>query len=245
MATLAQDAASGKVRGIRSRDGEGAASNKSADGVFAAVLSFRGSAMPMPHRSLLRFSPFAVGLCLMTLAGSSALASGGGISRTDPASQAAPDPSSSSQNEEPDLTTCPKGQVWSVKRKACIRMRGDILPDDELADYAYALAKAGRYDEALAVLDTMHDPNTAEALNYRGYATRKLGRTDEGIGYYLRSVALAPRYAQVREYLGEAYLIKGRRDLATEQLETIETLCGTGCEPYRDLSAAIGKAPGL
>lgn len=143
------------------------------------------------------------------------------------------------------MTTCPKGQVWSVKKKACVRMRSDVLPDDDLADYAYALAKASRYDEALEVLDRMRDPNTAEALNYRGYATRKLGRTDEGIGYYLRAIALAPRYPQVREYLGEAYVIKGRLDLANEQLATIKTLCGTDCEPYRDLSDAIGKAPSL
>jgi hypothetical protein len=31
------------------------------------------------------------------------------------------------------------------------------------------------------------------ALNYRGYATRKLGRTDEGIGYYLKSVGFKGR----------------------------------------------------
>ena len=72
-----------------------------------------------------------------------------------------------------------------------------------------ALAQDGRYDEALATLDLLQNPNTAEALNYRGYATRKLGRVDEGIGYYLQSVALDPDYTLVREYLGEAYVIKG------------------------------------
>ena len=44
---------------------------------------------------------------------------------------------------------------------------------------------------------------------------------------------------KVREYLGEAYMIKGRPDLAKAQLATIKGLCGTGCEEYRDLSAAI------
>jgi len=34
---------------------------------------------------------------------------------------------------------------------------------------------------------------------------RKLTRTDEGIGYYLKSVALDPKYPQVRGYFGEAY----------------------------------------
>ena len=68
-----------------------------------------------------------------------------------------------------------------------------------------------RYQEAIDVLDTLQKRNTPRALNYRGYATRKLGRTEEGISYYLKSVALDPEYiAQVREYLGEAYVIQGK-----------------------------------
>ena len=39
------------------------------------------------------------------------------------------------------------------------------------------------------------------------------------------SVALDPNYPQVREYLGEAYVIEGKYDLAKEQLSTIEKLC--------------------
>jgi tetratricopeptide (TPR) repeat protein len=202
--------------------------------------------MPMPCKPRFRF---AFGLCLATLA-APAFAMGGGSAsggsgRGNAESATPSGPSASSQSEDADMRTCPKGKVWSARRKACVRMRSDVLPDHALAHYAYALAKADRYAEAIDVLDLLHDPNTAEALNYRGYATRKLGRTDEGIGYYLRSIALAPRYAQVREYLGEAYVIKGRVDLAKEQLATVKTLCGTGCEPYRDLSEAIDKAPDI
>ena len=92
----------------------------------------------------------------------------------------------------------------------------------------------------------LQDPNTARALNYRGYATRKLGRTEEGIGYYLKSVALDPEYAQVREYLGEAYALQGKLDLAKQQLETIGKICGsTECEEYEDLEDAIKAAPTL
>ncbi len=141
------------------------------------------------------------------------------------------------------MTTCPKGQVWSVKLKKCLKMKADAMPDDDMANYAWVLAKADRYDESLEVLDLLHDQNTPKALNYRGFATRKLGRTDEGIGYYLKSVQLDPNYAQVREYLGEAYVIKGRVDLAKDQLNTIKTLCGTGCEEYEDLNKAIMGIP--
>ena len=95
------------------------------------------------------------------------------------------------------------------------------------------------------MLDSLKDPNTPRALNYRGYATRKLGRTDEGIGYYLKSVALDPQYPQVREYLGEAYVIEGKFDLAKDQLATIGKICGQDCEYYGELAKALEKAHAL
>lgn len=145
----------------------------------------------------------------------------------------------------PPMTVCPRGQVWVQKTNRCVRAQSGIVPDDSLTEYAYALAKAKRYSEAIDMLDLLQNPNTPRALNYRGYATRKLGRTEEGIRYYLQSVALDPHYAQVREYLGEAYVTQGKIDLAKEQLQTIKSLCGTGCEEYRDLAKAIGATPKL
>ncbi|HLW92783.1 MAG TPA: hypothetical protein VKS78_15985 [Roseiarcus sp.] len=145
-----------------------------------------------------------------------------------------------------DMTTCSRGLVWDSRHHKCLPQHGGVLPDDELADYAYALAKAERYQEALDVLDLSQNPNTPKALNYRGYATRKLGRTDEGVGYYLKSVALDPNYAQVREYLGEAYVIEGKFDLAKEQLSIIKTICGTNaCDEYDDLERALVYAHSL
>jgi tetratricopeptide (TPR) repeat protein len=145
-----------------------------------------------------------------------------------------------------DLTTCNSGQVWDRKKHKCLQRHSGVLPDSELTEYAYALAKADRFQEALDVLDSLDNPNTPRALNYRGYATRKLGRTDEGIGYYLQSVALDPQYPQVREYLGEAYVIEGKFDLAKQQLATIEKLCGSkDCEYYSDLAKALDDAHAL
>ena len=144
-----------------------------------------------------------------------------------------------------DLTTCEPGQVWDVKHHKCLQRHSGILPDAEMTEYAYALAKADLYQEAIDVLDLLQNPDTPRALNYRGYATRKLGRTDEGVSYYLKSIALDPAYPQVREYLGEAYVIQGKFDLAKDQLATIEKLCGKECEYYQDLSEALGRAHAL
>jgi tetratricopeptide (TPR) repeat protein len=139
----------------------------------------------------------------------------------------------------PTPPTCAKGQVYNAKKNACVKAERGALPDEEMTRYAYALAKQDRFQEALNVLDLLENPNTPEALNYRGFATRKLGRTEEGISFYLKSGALDPNYAQVREYLGEAYVIQGKVDLAKSQLATIKTICGSGCEEYEDLAQAI------
>ena len=144
-----------------------------------------------------------------------------------------------------DLTTCAPGMVWDAKHRKCLMRHSGVLPDPDLTEYAYALAKADRYQEAIDVLDLLGNPNTPRALNYRGYATRKLGRTDEGIGYYLKSVTLDPNYPQVREYLAEAYVIEGNDELAREQFSTIEKLCGKDCEYYEDLAEALTEAHGL
>jgi tetratricopeptide (TPR) repeat protein len=160
----------------------------------------------------------AFGFCLMT---APALADGGGGGGSN------------------DSTNCQAGEVYDARAMRCVKRQAGILPDKALAEYAYVLAKAERYGEALEVLDLMTNPNTPEALNYRGYATRKLGRVDEGIGYYLKSVALDPNYAQVREYLGEAYLVKGDMRAAKAQLQAIRRICGTVCEAYEHLQVAI------
>ncbi|RUM07254.1 tetratricopeptide repeat protein [Rhizobium chutanense] len=142
-------------------------------------------------------------------------------------------------NDSSTMPTCKKGEIYDQKTKKCVKQQSANVSDENRTDYAYSLAKDGRYEEALAMLDTVKDQNTAEVLNYRGYATRKLGRTDEGISYYLQSVKMDPQYAKVREYLGEAYVIKGQLDLAKDQLKSIKAICGTGCEEYQDLNAAI------
>ena len=187
----------------------------------------------------------AASLCLALLAtayapGALASAGGGGGGGED--QTGAQDQSKAKS----DMTTCQRGKVWDPKTHKCLAQRSGILPDDELADYAYALAKAERYQEAIDVLDLSQNPNSPKALNYRGYATRKLGRTDEGIGYYLKSVALDPNYAQVREYLGEAYVIQGKFELAKEQLTAIKAICGSNsCDEYDDLERALVYAHGL
>jgi tetratricopeptide (TPR) repeat protein len=168
----------------------------------------------------------AFGLCLTAAGPALADGGGGGDSRSDP-------------------STCKRGEAWDSRSGKCVKAERGVLPDEVLTDYAFALIKAGRYDEALAMLDLLTNPDTPVALNYRGYATRKQGRLDEGISYYLKSVVLDPQYAQVREYLGEAYLLKGETAAAKAQLQAIKQICGSVCEEYQHLAVAIADPTAL
>ena len=207
---------------------------------MTSILSHRCARLPAASFALILGAMLAGTPLAM---GAGGAGGGGGGGGGGDANKAAP---SGERDSQTDLTTCDKGKVWDAKNHKCVVKRSGVLPDPALTEYAYALAKAERYQEALDILDMLQDSNTPRAWNYRGYATRKLGRTEEGVSYYLRSVALDPNYSQVREYLGEAYVIQGKLDLAREQLQTIQKLCGsTECEEYEDLSDAINKAQNL
>ena len=138
--------------------------------------------------------------------------------------------------------TCAKGEAFVPKAGSCQPLRTGILEDNGLLAHARALADAERYDEALSTLAFLREPETAPALNLRGFATRKAGRVEEGIAHYHKALALDPDLVEAREYLGEAYLTFKRVDLAREQLAEIEKRCGKYCEAYEDLNEAIDRA---
>lgn len=133
---------------------------------------------------------------------------------------------------------CPAGQIRDGDGK-CKPAQSNAIENEARVVYGLSLAKAGRYDEALAVLATARDQNDPRVLNYTGYALRKSGRIEEGISFYMKALAADPDYVQAREYLGEAYLTLGRVDLAEEQLAEIEARCGSGCGTYFELSDRI------
>ena len=82
----------------------------------------------------------------------------------------------------------------------------------------------------------------ATALTYLGYSHRKQGKIDLGIRFYKAALAIDPNNVDTREYLGEGYVAAGRKDLARIELAKVEKLCGTSCEQYAELAAAIAGA---
>lgn len=142
-----------------------------------------------------------------------------------------------------DMIECRKGLVYDKKKKKCVPAQSGVTPDTVLTDNAYRLAKAGKPEEALTLLDMVKNQQSPTVLNYRGYATRLTGRVDEGIVFYKQALAIDPKNVLVREYLGEAYVSKGKIAMAKAQLRKIEELCGnTDCHEYADLAEEIEKA---
>ena len=135
---------------------------------------------------------------------------------------------------------CARGKVWSRSKKRCVRVKKSSgLTDDNLFEAARGFAYSGRYADALEVLALVGNADDPRVLNYKGYATRKLGRVEEGLAYYRAALRIDPDYTLVREYMGEAFLTLGQVDKAREQLAEIGKRCGTDCREYGMLDREI------
>jgi Flp pilus assembly protein TadD len=115
------------------------------------------------------------------------------------------------------------------------------MNNEELYATGYVLAKAGDYESALEFLNAGTDRKDARFLTMIGYSTRKLGKVDEGMGFYMQALAIDPNSVTTREYLGEAYLQKKDLSDAKVQLAEIQNRCGTTCESYTELNEQVAK----
>jgi len=137
--------------------------------------------------------------------------------------------------------SCQSGYVYDSNKKECVKQSS--MNDEQLYQQGRDLALAKRYEEALDVLAGVRNQTDARVLTMIGYSKRKLGNFDEGVAYYQQALAIDPNNADTREYLGEAYVETGRIDLAKAELASVQTICGTECEQYADLAAAIAGQP--
>ena len=139
---------------------------------------------------------------------------------------------------------CKTGFVYSEKAKSCVKATAGLVDRKDLFQEGRALAKAGHYDEALAVLAAA-DHKDSMVLTMIGYSKRKQGNWDAGMAYHRQALAINPNNANTREYLGEAWLTKGRADLAQAELVKIAAITGKDSEQYEDLAKAIAGQPEL
>lgn len=156
-----------------------------------------------------------------------AFAAGGG-------SDAAPTPTQTTK-------TCSNGQVWDAGTGSCVNPQQSSLGADVLYDAVRELAYDGQYANAQKVLAAMPDQADDRVLTYWGFTARKLGDVPAGMAYYEAALEKNPANTLARSYMGQALVEQGDMAGATEQLEQIRALGGTGTWPEMSLAKAVAS----
>jgi tetratricopeptide (TPR) repeat protein len=105
---------------------------------------------------------------------------------------------------------------------------------------AYALIyDKGDYEGGIAVLRAMGFDDNADVATLIGYASRKLGRYDDAKLWYDRALAADPNHALTWSYYGMWHAEQGNVLKAKDDLQKVESICGTTCREYTALKAAI------
>jgi tetratricopeptide (TPR) repeat protein len=86
-----------------------------------------------------------------------------------------------------------------------------------------------------------NEPNVANLI---GYSYRKLGDYKLSQVWYERALKADPNHVLTWQYYGLWQIERGNRDQAQYHLNRIAAICGTGCEEYRSLAAALEQPPG-
>ncbi|VWC21865.1 TPR domain-containing protein [Burkholderia lata] len=141
----------------------------------------------------------------------------------------------------------------------------DRIPDDRLNDIGYRLADAGvAVERGLAMIDAhlAESPDDAYALDSKGWALYRLGRNDEALTWFDRSIAIFAKdsgtdqdaseaYATGLTHKGEVLWKLGRQDEARDtfaQARKVQPKNDELAETLKRLAIQIGqdgtKAPG-
>ena len=195
-------------------------------------------------KGVLKLGTLATFLMALSTAPSStpAFAAGGGGGGGEPPSAY---PSSSYPPSSPSAYPKRSGTKATHKLK---KTKQSSL-DDTTFGQGYRAAYATIYDrndyaaaiEQLKALGHDEHPNVANLI---GYSYRKLGDYKLSQVWYERALKADPNHVLTWQYYGLWQIEQGNRDQAQYHLSRIAAICGTDCEEYRSLAAALEKPPG-
>jgi len=153
-------------------------------------------------------------------------------------------PSSSSSSSSPPPSS---GSKSTHKTKKKTNKQSGI--EDPAFIQGYRAAYATIYDRndyagAIEQLKALGHDDSANVANLIGYSYRKLGDYKLSQIWYQRALKADPNHVLTWQYYGLWQIEQGNRDQAQYHLSRIAAICGTGCEEYRSLAAALEKAPG-
>ena len=110
---------------------------------------------------------------------------------------------------------------------------------------AYAtIYQPNDYASAIEQLKALGRDDVADVANLIGYSYRKLGDYKLSQAWYERALKSDPNHVRTWQYYGLWQIEQGNRDSAQYHLTRIAAICGTACEEYKSLAAALEKPPG-
>lgn len=151
----------------------------------------------------------------------------------------ASDEDSSAPKPTQEAQDCKKDQVYDAKKKKCVKIEDSKLQGDALYNAARELAYLGRYEASLALLETSTTPNAPRILTYKGFANRRAGNLELGMGFYRQALAIDPTFILARSYMGQGLLKSGDIQGARRELIQIASIAGADNWAYQALAAAL------
>jgi tetratricopeptide (TPR) repeat protein len=110
---------------------------------------------------------------------------------------------------------------------------------------AYAtIYERNDYNAAIEQLKALGHDDHPNVANLIGYSYRKIGDYKLSQVWYERALKADPNHVLTWQYYGLWQIEQGNRDQAQYHLSRIAAICGTDCEEYRSLAAALEKPPG-
>jgi tetratricopeptide (TPR) repeat protein len=198
--------------------------------------------MIRPATRLVTLTVFA-GALAATPAVMPAFAAGGG----DPGGPDMMRPSSSAP-AQPQTKTNPAPDSRSTTHRTKKSAKQSFLADPAFVQ-GYHAAYASIYDRhdyasAIDQLKALGHDDYANVANLIGYSYRKLG--DYGLSqvWYERALKSDPNHVLTWNYYGLRQIEQGNREQAEYHLTRIAEICGTDCQEYRTLAAALEQPPG-
>jgi len=157
------------------------------------------------------------------------------------------DPGVDNMRPAPPATKPPANARSSHRGKKAVDKQS--LFDDPAFAKGYRDAYATIYERhdyagAIEQLRALGQDDFANVANLIGYSYRKLGDYRASQVWYERALKSDPNHVLTWNYYGLWQIEQGNRDQAQYHLSRIAAICGTDCEEYRTLAAALEQPPG-
>ena len=108
---------------------------------------------------------------------------------------------------------------------------------------AKQVIKSGNYEDAIKILNSADQQDSADWNNLMGYSLRSKNSPDlvASESFYLAALKIEPAHRGALEYYGELLLMKNDMVSAEQMLKRLDKACFFSCEEYRDLKQAISN----